>query len=237
MEPHKQLPDGIEAFRPSIASGPVEYFKKAWEFANQYYGEEVARIGSVRFDDVTPEFFFREYIWVVHATGFSAKAVGKFIPRLLEAYGPWETLSGEFIGDVMVRVGKVCNNPQKAKAVLQTARLLKDRIYNGDGATKETRWSEFKSTITHPEMLAELPYIGKITCFHLGRNIGLLECVKPDLHLVRMAEHWGFSDCVAMCSAMRDAVDPSIPLGVVDLALWYAASTFGTIEIKKEGQR
>jgi hypothetical protein len=108
-------------------------------------------------------------------------------------------------------------------------------VYSGDGASKEDRWAEFRERMFTTSALAELPYIGKVTCFHLGRNVGLLDCVKPDLHLVRMAEHWGFSDCTEMCKSM--GAGSGLPLGIVDLVTWYASSTFGTLEIKREGSR
>jgi hypothetical protein len=97
-------------------------------------------------------------------------------------------------------------------------------------------WEKFKKdNLSTPKMLQELPYIGPITCYHLARNIGLLDCVKPDLHLIRLAEHWGFPDCVSMCKTMGEG--SGLPLGLVDLAVWYSCSTFGTLSIRKEGQR
>jgi endonuclease III len=161
----------------------------------------------------------------VHATGFSAKAVGSFMPKLLEAYSPWDECGLEKFDDVMKRVKLVCNNPQKAKAIHSTAKKLVNDVNNKMG------WSDWKNqNLSSVEEIGKLPYIGKITRYHLGRNIGLLNCVKPDLHLVRMAEHWGFKDCEEMCRSMREEDD--VPLGIVDLALWYSASTFGTIQIK-----
>lgn len=227
MEPHKEL-SLTEDLRPDLSSGPLTYFEKARAFVERFYGRELEAFQSVRFSEVSPEFFAREHAWVVHATGFSAKAVGKFMPRLLRAYGHWSDLARREEPEVMDAVLPVCNNPQKARAVWKTAKLIRDGI---DAYGWEKYRQDYLST---PELLRELPYVGPVTCFHLARNIGLLECVKPDLHLVRMAEHWGFGDCVEMCKAMRPA---GMPLGIVDLILWYAASTFGTLELKKDGGR
>lgn len=237
MEPHKEIPAGIdlEDFRPDVDAGPRAYYEKARDFALRVYPGEVQHIASTKLDELTPEKFFREYIWVVHATGFSAKAVGKFMPRLVDAYGPWETLSKDSFEDMMGRVKLVCNNPQKAGAVQKMARALAESILV-DGTPDQARWEEFRdNSLSTTDLLTKLPYIGKVTCFHLGRNIGLLECVKPDLHLIRLAEYWGFPSCDSMCISMRGSDE--VPLGIVDLYLWYAASTFGTIHVKKEGQR
>lgn len=231
MEPHKDLPPGAEAFRPSFHNGPRAYYEKAMAFARKFYSDEVDRISSVKFDKVSPGFFFNEYVWVVHATGFRASVVGKMMPRLDEAYGEWSFLGTEAVGTVVDRVKAVCNNPGKINAVHSTAKLMCKELVG-----ERKPWSDFKSErLSSPELLSKLPYIGPITSYHLGRNLGLLDCVKPDLHLVRMAEHWGFRDCVEMCESMRGGDD--VPLGIVDLALWYAASTFGTLEIKKDGSR
>jgi hypothetical protein len=234
MEPHKPLDSSIEKYRPSLEE-PGAYFRSALSFARKYYAEEMDQIASVKHELVDTTFFFREYTWVVHATGFSAKAVGKFMPRLVEAYGPYNELAERSLDDATGRVKVVCNNPQKIKAVHATSRLLRDGI-------KHHGWEKFrKDKLSTPDMLKELPYIGPVTCFHIARNIGLLDCVKPDLHLIRLAEHWKFPDCVTMCKAMGEShhkvTGESIRLGIIDLIVWYSASHFGTIEIRKDGAR
>lgn len=227
MEPHKEL-SLTEEFRPDLGSPPREYFAKARAFVEQFYGEELKAFQSVRFSEVSPEFFVREHAWVVHATGFSAKAVGKFMPKLVCAYGHWSDLARKEEPEVMEAVLPVCNNPQKARAVWRMAKLVRDGV-------DAFGWEKYRDEdLSSPEKLRKLPYVGPVTCFHLARNIGLLECVKPDLHLVRMAEHWGYGGCVEMCEDMRPN---GMPLGIVDLILWYAASTFGTLELKRDGGR
>lgn len=230
MEPHKKLNSGIEPYRPVLEDGPTAYFARALAFAREYYSEEMEQIASVKADLVDPHFFFREYIWVVHATGFSAKAVGKFMPRLVTAYGSYEELAERTVQQAEERVKPVCNNPQKIKAIHTASVLVRDGV-------RKHGWEKYrKDQLSSPALLAKLPYVGPITSFHLGRNIGLLDCVKPDLHLVRLAELWDFPDCIAMCKEMQKGA-PELPLGIVDLVVWYAASTFGTIEAKKAGSR
>ena len=229
MEPRKKLGQEADLYKPDISLGPRAYYEKSRDFALKFYPEEVARISSIDIRNVTPEFFFREYVWVVHATGFSAGAVSKFIDRLFLAYGDYNTLASEKDSDVAKKVLAVCNNPAKMQAVKKTAGIISTGI-------KNVGWDKFKLTsLSSTDKLSNLPYIGKITCFHLGRNIGLLDSVKPDLHLVRLSNEFGFNSCEEMCISMRG--DDKVPLGIVDLYLWYTASTFGTINIKKEGNR
>jgi len=155
--------------------------------------------------------------------------VGKFMPRLVEAYGPYEELAERSLDEAVGRVKVVCNNPQKINAVHTTALHVRNGI-------KVLGWDSFrKANLSTPEKLQELSYIGPVTRYHLARNIGLLDCVKPDLHLIRLAKHWGFADCVIMCKEMGDG--SGLPLGIVDLVVWYAASHFGTLDIREEGAR
>lgn len=233
MEPHKSVV--VCKKKPDLFSGPDQYFADAKDFVLSNYIDEVIRISELKLECVTPDKFFSEYIWTVHTTGFSAKAVGKFFPRLAAAYGPFSILATEDFDDAFSRIRTVCNNAQKAKAVWSTAKLLTTEIAN-------TGWGLFRDKkLSSPSLLQKLPYVGKITCFHLARNIGLLEYVKPDLHLVRMAQHWGFKDCQEMCESMQknDKSDNGyrFPLGIIDLILWYSASEHGTIDIKVSGSR
>jgi hypothetical protein len=213
---------------PNLAEGPFKYFEKAKKFAYDNYAEEIKRISSTTFATVTGEKFFHEYIWTVHTTGFSAKAVGKFFPRLLEAYGPYDRLAAETKDIAFERVRLVCNNQQKIMSVWMTATRMRNGI-------QLFGWEKFRQDyLSSPDLLAKFPYVGKITQFHLARNIGLLDSVKPDLHLVRMAKYWNFEDCTSMCKALQEE---GMPLGIVDLLLWYSASTWGTTNIRQPGER
>jgi hypothetical protein len=240
MEPRRELTPAETADGPTPADSPQEYFRKARAFTEKHYADEMVRIWSTRFDEVSPNFFFIEYVWVVHATGFNAKVVAKMLPRLRAAYGlaedggGWDGLGKEPVESMLARVLPVCNNPQKAKAVHSTARLMVDTMFPVNVLETES-WEDFRGTrLSSPELLTRLPYVGRITCHHLARNIGLLGSVKPDLHLVRLASHWGFKDCVEMCEAVRP---PEMPLGIVDLCLWYFASSYSTLGIRKSGDR
>ncbi len=242
MEPRRDLSAEDLKDGPTPADTYQEYFRKARQFAEKHYWQDMVRIWGTKFSDVSPESFFIEYVWVVHATGFNAKVVAKMLPRLCGAYGigaggeGWERLGSRPITDVLATVLPVCNNPQKARAVHATASLMWSRMVGLDPAdSSQETWERFKEKrLSTPALMTKLPYVGKITCHHLARNIGLLDSVKPDLHLVRLADHWGFKDCNEMCEAMKP---PEMPLGIVDLILWYAASTFGTLGARARGKR
>jgi len=222
MEIHKGLVTGTDFPHPE--EGPDKYWDHALFFVKNEYPEEINRVKSVDFHKITPDIFFKEYVWVVHATGFSAKSVSKFIDRLIASYGDFKVLASEDGKVVEDRVRKICNNPLKIKSIHETATILSNSI-------EEFGWENYRDNrLNSAEKLVVFPYVGKITCYHLARNIGLLDSVKPDLHLVRLSEFWGFESCDSMCGYFSEK--SGFQPGIVDLVLWYAASSFGTLSIK-----
>lgn len=66
-------------------------------------------------------------------------------------------------------------------------------------------------------VLKDLAWIGDITKYHLARNIGL-DYAKPDRHLIRLVEIYGFNDVQAMCEYLAQLDNERI--GVIDVVLW-----------------
>ncbi|MFA5202979.1 MAG: hypothetical protein WC708_01000 [Lentisphaeria bacterium] len=233
MEPRKNLTEKeLGDDRPRTSDRPDTYFRKALAFTLKYYSKEMEHISSTKFEELTPEKFFLECMWVIHATGFNAQVVGQMMPKLVTAYGQWNILGHENIENVLERVCKICNNPAKIESVRSIAGIM----------VGTNNWENFKQDrLSSPDKLKELPYIGKVTCFHLARNIGLLDSVKPDLHLVRLAKYWGYRDCIELCKYFQESHEKKTgtryPLGIIDLILWYAASSTGTLDIRKSGER
>lgn len=217
MEQHRALV-GHETFRPDIHLGPHRYYIQAKKFTLEFYHETYTRILETKFAEVSLERFFREYVWTVHTSGFSAKAVSKFWDPLIAAYGSPREISSSSLEELIVRVSPVVNNPAKIKSVWRTAN---DIVAHSNLMSWETYRN---STLYEPDRLTQFGHVGPITKYHLARNIGLIDFVKPDLHLERMAKFWGYSSPLAMC---QDAPDDA-PLGLRDLVLWQTASTFGT---------
>lgn len=65
-----------------------------------------------------------------------------------------------------------------------------------------------------------LPFIGKITKYHLAKNLGMDVC-KPDRHLVRIAEKFKTTP-ERLCQNLSDATGDRI--GTVDYVIWRAAN-------------
>lgn len=77
--------------------------------------------------------------------------------------------------------------------------------------------------------LEELPWIGGITKYHLARNMGL-DCVKPDRHLVRLAERYGFEDPHLMCNYLAKQFKERV--GTIDVILWRYCNLTGNYEAR-----
>lgn len=208
-----------------------DYFDAAQKFAETNYQETIDRISRTRFEDMLPSKFFAEYIWAVYVSGFRASTISKLWDRLLDAYDGLcimgDANTPEELANVKQKALALFRNERKVDAIIKCADMIRCGI-------NEMGWERFRDEqLTTPELLQKLPFIGKITRYHLARNIGLLQYVKPDVHLERMSRYWGYHSPQVMCAhlgicAGREPRDPPLQPGIVDLILWYAASTFGT---------
>jgi hypothetical protein len=65
--------------------------------------------------------------------------------------------------------------------------------------------------------LQRFPFIGKITAFHLAKNLGF-DFPKPDRHLQRLCARHGYSDVQKFCSAIADVAGDTVRN--IDTLLW-----------------
>lgn len=70
------------------------------------------------------------------------------------------------------------------------------------------------------EFCASLPWIGKITKYHLAKNFGA-QVAKPDVHLKRLADREGVT---AQTLCERLAASSGYRIATVDVLLWRACS-------------
>lgn len=149
---------------------------------------------------ITKDEFFQQYVFVVLCSYWKEQYAQKEWQRFFET------------GDL-----KSISNRRKRAAI-------------AIGINHAEEWlKELKLAEDPIEYLDTLPMIGEVTRYHLARNIGI-DCVKPDRHLVRMAEAFGYghSDKVPeqykivtkMCKDIQNSIGGSEPLGVIDVVLW-----------------
>ncbi|KAH7821165.1 uncharacterized protein MONOS_17790 [Monocercomonoides exilis] len=170
-----------------------EDFEKAKEFAESTHKEDIDWIKSrvsltEDFDD-----FFDNYIYVIIASGFRAMVAARISKKLFECKGD------------MDKMREIFKNEKKLQAIKDVWDMKKD-------------WSKIRSTITDVDSLKQFPRIGDIVKYHLARNIGLISCGKPDVHLVRYCEGYNCDDPHVLINALSKEVN-LLP-GTVDFILW-----------------
>lgn len=240
MELHKNLIIDKTKYNLSLQDDPMTYFAKSMDFVLTYYKEDFDRIASTKFENVSPEFFLREMTWCILVSGFNARIVSGFFPKIMSILDPlfteinngvniycanaseneaewiWMQDKEQHIIDLL----KIFNNGRKIRAIVKNA----EEVWEGQYSQ---RWEMYKNNkLNTPQKLEKFEMIGPVISMHLARNIGLLNFVKPDLHLMRMSKAWGFANPIELCKSIQTKYD--LPLGLIDLCLFYTASTFGS---------
>lgn len=160
------------------------------------YKREIDIVEERHLNDITPEIFQKEYVYVVCNSGMKNQVAEKIFQNYV------------------YKGNKVINHPGKWEAIKTSERQYK-------------HWFDMlcskKTDIDRVEYLESLPWIGKITKYHLARNLGI-DCAKPDRHLTRMAKICGFDDVQLMCKEISDKTGDRI--GTVDVVLWRYCNLF-----------
>jgi hypothetical protein len=167
------------------------YYQQALErVIRAGYQEEINWCRNIpKFEECTPERFFEQYVWCVLNAGMREQVARKIWEKYLTTLDP-------------LTIGHL----GKRKAIEQ-------------GLKEYVNWfGELKCAKDPIEYLVTLPWIGDVTKYHLARNIGF-DCVKPDRHLVKIAEHFGYISPYRMCLDIQKSI-PQERLGVIDVVLW-----------------
>lgn len=154
--------------------------------------------------------FLSEGAWVILSSGMRERVVARRYPLVSEAFREWA--SAELImanrRDCERRALRVFNNRAKIKAIGSMC----EQVYSGGfHRILERIWDEGIA------YLETFDHIGPVTSFHLAKNIGL-DVMKPDRHLIRMAEAASCSCPEELCQVIARATGERV--SVVDLVLW-----------------
>ncbi len=170
----------------------LKHYKKAYDFVSENFPEDISWQNSVKFANITPKYFFEQYVWVVLVSGFKASIVQKI-------YEKWSKNPKKF---------SAIRHPLKKKAIKKTSENYR-RLFN-ELKTKKTNSERL-------EYLVTLPHIGNITKYHLAKNLGI-DVAKPDVHLERIMKKFGFDDVQEMCNVIKKKTRHKI--SVIDIVLW-----------------
>ena len=140
--------------------------------------------------------FLWEYVWVVMNAGMREQVARTIYERVVRTHDP-----------------NVIGHPGKRSAVKRAFQEY------------ESWFAALLAADDPTTYLETLPWIGPITKYHLARNLGV-DCVKPDRHLARLAERFGYGTPDAMCRAIQDELGGR--LGTIDAVLWRYCNLRGT---------
>lgn len=169
----------------------IGLYNKAREFLIQHgYEFEIDLVDKRTFEDIDVKQFLSEYIYVVLNSGMKNQVADKIFRRYCRRGLP------------------AIGHDGKRNAIAEAEKKCIEWF-------KEL--SKQQSDRSKLEYLSALPFIGKITKYHLARNLGL-DVAKPDRHLVKMADRFQFNDVHEMCKKISEETGDRI--GTVDVILW-----------------
>jgi hypothetical protein len=186
----------------------IEFYNEAKKFvmSTQYKDEIKMCEDRGSFETCNSGTFFFEYVYVVLNAGMKEQVARKIYER--------------FCKDLDI---KTIGHLGKRKAV-------------DEAIGKYKMWFNslqmLKTNDERIEYLKTLPWIGDITKFHLARNIGM-QCVKPDRHMKRLSDKFGFGTPLDMCIEIQKTTGDRF--GVIDVILWRFMNLGGSkiIELKE----
>ena len=174
---------------------PHKYLDLKQAIISQGYERDVTWAENVKKCKESVE-FCQQYIFVICNSGMKAQIAAVIYQRILQA-----TIDHVDISDVFGHKGKV--GAIKHMLEYHPAIFLK-YLYSEDKL----------------EFCESLPWIGKITKYHLAKNLGE-NYIKPDRHLVRIAKMYN-TDAFELCDKLSEVTGDS--LNMVDTVLWRAGN-------------
>ncbi len=186
------------------------------------YSDEIDWQDSRNISEVTESEFLKEGAWVILNSGIREQIIRARFQKISEAFLFWESSAKIRVNKPNCRTAAldVFNHQNKISAIIDMAEKIDDIGF------KQCRENIINNGI---EYLRTFRHIGPVTSFHLAKNIGL-DVAKPDRHLVRFAEKFGFTDVNEFCEPIARMTGDRI--STIDLVFWrYANLAFGNADL------
>ena len=182
----------------------IGYFEAFGRVSDAGYQSDIDWADDLRLVKPDARYVLREGAWVIVNSGFRYAVARKLWPRLLEAFHEFEV---ERVTDACLPSAlSVLNHVGKMTSIVKLAKIVRSE---GIGRILDDA--------KEPPKLTRLPWIGRITCWHYAKVLGV-DVVKPDVHLVRAAKAAGYDTPVDLCAMIREKTGDR--LTVVDSVLW-----------------
>lgn len=180
----------------------------------QGFKEEIKWQESVDFFDIDETYFLKEAAWVILSSGMRESVIRNKFPQISHAFFDWKSANEIIINrsDCERDALLVFNNLNKINAIIKIAAVLVDEKFSVIHKKIKDEGVNFIRTF---------PYMGPATSYHFAKNIGL-DVVKPDRHLVRVTEVWGYKTPHEMC--LDISKESGDRISVVDIVIWRFAT-------------
>ncbi len=201
---------GVKHGRRLVAS----YLTARETVVNEGFATEIDWQDSRNLTSLTETQFLEEFTWVVLSSGMRESVIRRLFPKISTAFLGWESARA------ITRKSASCqydalqtfNNKGKINAVLATCEIIANIGFD-----------KFRDKIKNNgvDFISTLSFMGPATSYHLAKNIGI-DVVKPDRHLIRIAQSAKFKTPAALCSTIAEHTGDKV--SVIDIVLWRYAT-------------
>jgi len=194
---------------------PLVYYFHAKSFIYERgYFPEVYFQETVALETLNKSDFYREYAWVVLSSGMSEKVIKKIFLNISMIFNNWK--NPQYIiqnrRKIKTKALKVFNNRLKISALLEMANYLCQKSCSN--IINSIR-------LIGTNYLMNFKFLGPTTSLHLAKNLGI-NIAKPDRHLSRMANLFGYTCPNRFCEAISSVTGEK--KSVIDIVLWRYAT-------------
>lgn len=196
--------------------------------ASLFFKETLSKIHEKDFSDwleelrnppqssLTKQDFMKAYASAVFASGMSYEWAEKSMRALDAATGEWDPVHIDRNRSAFVKSAlRVVNHKGKIHAIADTAK----RIASLDDTLSEIDLENPKKLL---DWLDSLPWIGDANARYIAILLGLRELAKPDRHLLRVANRFGYHDDVETHCRDIASMTGEYP-ATVDFVFWYGS--------------
>lgn len=200
---------------PTLESLCLGYLDLKSELVERGFAWEIDWQASVLNMPIDETTFLRESAWVVLCSGMRESIVRAHFRAISKAFFGWQDAS------MIVDRKDLCRN--RALRVFNSRRKM-EAIISIAAVVVEAGFEQVGRKLVADDAAAylqTLPQIGPVTALHLLKNLGR-SIVKPDRHLARLSEQFGYEEPAEFCGRISEIVGD--PVAVVDIVLWRAAA-------------
>lgn len=180
----------------------------------QGFEEEINWQKNISCSQITESGFLCELVWVILSSGMRETIIRKIFPKVAHAFYDLNHIDLIVNNQEQCKSNalKVFNHEKKIDAIIKIITEISMEGFNSFMKKVKTEGIPF---------LMKFPYLGPATSYHLAKNIGL-NVVKPDRHLLRIADITGFKNPTQLCGFISEKVGD--PISVVDIVIWRYAT-------------